>query len=239
MATSGPRATPDGHQPPRQLVLDLAHRAALGAEDFLVSGSNTAAVQLVDQWPEWPHWAAVVSGPAGSGKTHLANVWRLRSGAVEIAASDLAEASLPRLHEAGAMVVERLECGIGDERVLFHLLNLAREHKYSILLTSRAQPGELAITLPDLRSRLRALPLVAIEAPDEALLRSVLVKLFADRQLAVEPPVIAAIVLRIDRSMAAAVRVVDAIDRQALAEHRRVTRTLALEVMGRMAPGDG
>src|SRR5262249_7565030 len=118
------------------------------------------------------------------------------------------------------------------ERALFHLLNLVREHKLSMLLTSRLPPGELEVALPDLRSRLRALPLVAISAPDEALLKAVLVKHFADRQLAVEHPVISYIALHMERSMEAAAAIVAEIDRRALATHRKVTRALAGEVLG-------
>jgi chromosomal replication initiation ATPase DnaA len=115
--------------------------------------------------------------------------------------------------------------------VLFHLLNLTREKGYSILITSRAAPGDVDITLPDLRSRLRALPLAMIEAPDEALLRAVLVKLFADRQLDVEPHVIGYLALHIDRSMQAANEVVAEADRLALAKQRRVSRTVATEAL--------
>ena len=118
-----------------------------------------------------------------------------------------------------------------DDRILFHLLNLAREHKRSILLTSRTPPGEMNIALPDLRSRLRALPLITIAAPDEALIRAVLIKLFADRQLVVEPHVVNFIALRIERSMAAVNAIVERLDREALATRRRVTRALAAVVL--------
>jgi chromosomal replication initiation ATPase DnaA len=214
---------------PGQLVLDLPHRPALGAEDFLISRSNQAAADIVDRWPDWPHWAVVVTAPPGAGKTHLANVWRLRSGAAVFTARALGEADVARA--CGALLVEDLHAGIGNERVLFHLLNLAREHKLSVLLTSRRAPGELDVALPDLRSRLRALPVVAIEPPDEALLKAVLVKHFADRQLAVEPHVIAYVALHMERSMEAAAAVVADIDRRAMAAHRKVTRALAAEVI--------
>lgn len=216
---------------PEQLVLDLPHRAALGLEDFLVSRSNAAAVDLVDRWPDWPHWAAVVVGPEGSGKSHLAQVWCLKSGAEAVAGPSLTEADVGRLDRARALLVEDIDRGIGDERVLFHLLNLAREHRLSILLTSRRAPGELGITLPDLSSRLCAAPVTTIELPDETLLRSVLVKLFADRQLAVEPHVIGHLALHMERSMRAAIRIVAAADRLALARHRRVTRAIAAEAL--------
>jgi len=138
----------------------------------------------------------------------------------------------------GALLIEDLHGGIGDERVLFHLLNLVGERKLSMLLTSRVPPGELSVRLPDLRSRLRALPLVTIAPPDEALVRAVLVKHFSDRQVAVEPHVVSHIALHIEQSMEAAARVVAEIDRAAMASHRKVTRALASEVLARLSGRD-
>ena len=216
---------------PAQLVLDLGHRPALGATDFLVSQSNATAVAVVDRWPDWPHFGVVLVGPARSGKTHLGHVWRLKSGAHKRAAADISEADVPQLLAAGALLVENLEAGVGDERALFYLLNLVREHELSMLLTTQRAPGELEVELPDLRSRLRALPVVEIAAPDDALLKAVLVKHCADRQLVVEPHVINYIALHMERSMLAAAEIVAAIDQRALASKRRVTRALAAEVM--------
>jgi chromosomal replication initiation ATPase DnaA len=212
-----------------QLILDLAQRPALGAEDFLISQSNRAASEIVDRWPDWPHWSVVVVAPPGAGKTHLGNVWRLRSGASAFVANALSERDVA--HVRGSLLVEDLHAGIGDERALFHLLNLVREHKLSILLTSRLAPGDLDVALPDLRSRLRALPVVAISPPDEVLLKAVLVKHFVDRQLAVEPHVINHIALHMEQSMEAAAAIVAEIDKRALASHRKVTRALASEAL--------
>lgn len=216
---------------PQQLAFDLPVRTALGAEDFMVSAANAEALALVDRWPDWPHWAAVVSGPAQSGKTHLAHVWRYRSGGLVATARALDEALAHRFRETGALVVEELEAGVNNEQMLFHLLNIAREHKLSILLTSRLAPGDLAVTFPDLRSRLRALPVVHITPPDQALLEAVLVKHFADRQLTVEPQVVSYLLRHMERSFAAAASIVEAIDRRSLADKRRVSRALASAVM--------
>lgn len=216
---------------PRQLVLDLPLRSALGMEDFFVSASNRAAVELIDRWPDWPHWAALVVGPQGAGKSHLGHVWQIASGASAVAAVDLGESTIEMLERDRALLVEDIDRGIADDRILFHLLNLAREHKFTILMTSRLAPGEMTIELPDLRSRLRALPLIAISPPDETLLKAVLVKLFADRQLSVEPHVVNFIALRLERSLAAANAIVEQLDREALATRRRVTRALAADVM--------
>ena len=219
-----------------QLVLDLAHRPALEAEDFLVSSSNRAAADIVDRWPDWPLASLMVVAPPRAGKSHLANVWRLKSGAARLNAPTLDEGDVDKA--MGALLIEDLHGGIGDERVLFHLLNLVGERKLSMLLTSRVPPGELSVRLPDLRSRLRALPLVTIAPPDEALVRAVLVKHFSDRQVAVEPHVVSHIALHIEQSMEAAARVVAEIDRAAMASHRKVTRALASEVLARLSGRD-
>lgn len=221
---------------PRQLVLDLPIEEALDIENFLVSASNRAAIELIERWPGWQHWAAVVCGPEGAGKSHLATVWRQRAGAASTTGRDLCEAHVAAFEAAPTLLIEDVDRGIADERIFFHLLNLAREHEGSILVTSRLEPGDLPVRLPDLRSRLRALPVARIEPPDETLLRAVLVKRFADRQMLVEPHVIGYIALRIERSLAAVNAIVDKLDRRALAMQRRVTRALAAEVLGDAQP---
>ena len=223
----------------RQLVFDLPQRSALGLEDFFVSQSNRAAVDLVDSWPDWPHWGAIIVGPEGSGKTHLATVWQKTAHAASLAAAALDEGAVGLMGANRALLVEDLDRGIADDRILFHLFNLAREHKASILMTSRVPPGEMKIALPDLRSRLRAVPLVEIAAPDEALIKAVLVKLFADRQLQVEPHVVNFIALRTERSMAAVNDIVERLDHAALAMQRRVSRALAGEVLQAVLPSEG
>lgn len=220
------------HQPPEQLVLALPARQAQGVEDFLVSASNAAAVDLIDSWPDWPLPAQLVVGPAGVGKSHLANVWRLASEAPVIVASALDEDAVAAFETHPRLVIEDIERGIGNEKVFFHLLNLAREKAGSLLLTSRVLPGEIGgIAVPDLRSRLRAIPPVSIEPPDESLLRSVLVKLFSDRQLLVEPHVVSYLALHMERSMEAATRLVAACDRLSLAMQRKVTRAVAADAL--------
>ena len=218
-----------------QLVLDLPHMPALGAEDFLVSTSNAAAAAVVDRWPDWPQSALMVVAPPHAGKSHLGNVWRLKSDARIVEAAALNEADVASTAPGAALLVEDLHAGLADERVLFHLLNLARERKLSILLTSRIPPGELSVQLPDLRSRLRALPLVTIARPDETLLKAVLVKQFGDRQLVVEPHTIGYLALRMEQSMEAAATLVAALDKAAMASHRRVTRALAADVLARQS----
>ncbi len=216
---------------PSQLVFELPHIPALGSEDFFVSQSNEQAVKLIDSWPGWPFRCAILSGPQGAGKTHLVNVWRGRSGARAFAATEIRQAVEVVKNEPTAVAIEDFDHASIDEHAAFHLLNLARETGFDVLITAREQPGGWTIDLPDLRSRLRSAALVTIQEPDEALLSAVLIKLFADRQLQVEPGVVGYILKRADRSMAAMQSVVDMLDRAALAERRRVTKALAAKVL--------
>ena len=215
---------------PRQLALALGHDESFAREDFLAGPQNAAALALIERWPEWPSRAILLVGPEGSGKSHLAAIWAARSGARIIAARELDEASVPALLASGALVVEDLATWHVEERALFHLLNLAREQNANLLFTARSQPGAWPVKLPDLISRLRELPVVNLDPPDDALLRAVLVKLFADRQLAVDEALIAYLVTRMERSFAAARATVAALDREALRQQRPVTRALASEL---------
>jgi chromosomal replication initiation ATPase DnaA len=225
-------------KPGRQLVLELPHRTALGRDDFLVTESNAAAVAMVDQWPDWPAKAILLVGPAGSGKSHLVEVWRQKSGAGCIAAGDLAETAVPVLLADGALAVEDAPGSGLDEKALFHLLNYANQENAGLLITSDRQPSKWALELPDLLSRLRALPTTKLGAPCDDLLRGVLIKLFADRQLAVAPSVIAFLLVRMSRSLEAARTLVAEIDRRALEEKAEVTRSFVSRVLDTVhAPG--
>lgn len=223
-----------------QLPLDLGHRPALGREDFLVADCNAAAVAWIDRWPDWPGGGLALHGPAGCGKTHLAEVWRAVSGAIRLDAVALATAEPPQLLGAArACVIDGLyDNGTvrPDERRLLHLYNLMRERGGHMLLAARTAPARWPVKLPDLKSRLGALAAVEIGAPDDVLLAAVLVKLFADRQLAVGEEVIAYLARRMERSFEAARRLVAALDREALAAHRRIALPLAREVLRREFP---
>jgi chromosomal replication initiation ATPase DnaA len=221
---------------PRQLALALPHSQSYAREDFLSGPSNAVALALVDGWPDWPARAVALVGPEGSGKSHLADVWAAQAGARCILGSALRETNLPGALATGAVVIEDVaENGI-DERALFHLLNLAREEGAYALLTMRSSPAGWNLALRDLASRLRALPVVTLAPPDDALLRALLVKLFADRQIVVEESLITYLVTRIERSCRAARDAVAELDREALRRKRPVTRALAVELYRERLP---
>jgi chromosomal replication initiation ATPase DnaA len=221
-----------------QLTFRLPARPALGRGDFFVSPANATAVDLVSRDADWPLGKLALAGPEGAGKTHLAQVWATETGATIVAAADLPTADLPALAATRRVAVEDMD-RTGDpaaEEALFHLHNLLLAAHGRLLLTGRTPPAHWRIALPDLRSRLAATATAALDAPDDALLAAVLVKLFADRQIAVAPPLVAYLVPRIDRSFAAAHAIVDRLDRAALAEARPVTRALAQRLLDNPDP---
>ncbi|MDG4650488.1 DnaA/Hda family protein [Roseibacterium sp. SDUM158017] len=211
---------------PEQLVLDLPVRPAMGRGDFFVSESNAGAVVLIEAWGDWPHGKLVLTGPEGSGKTHLAHVWAALAGARIVAAADIAEDDLPRLAHARALVVEDLPDIAGDraaETLLFHLHNALAGSGAPLLVTARAKPSRWGLGLPDLDSRMRQAGLAHLDPPDDALLAALLVKLCHDRALRLTPAILSHVVARVERASSAIQAFVDRLDARALA-HKRPPR---------------
>ncbi len=227
-----------------QLSLDLGLRSGHGREDLAISESNRVAVDWIERWPDWPGGRLALHGPAACGKSHLCAIWRQASGALAVAPALLAEAEPFDLLGPATAVC----CEIDDltflrqpalQRKLLHLLNMLDERDGSLLLTASAPPNRWPVQLPDLRSRLATVPAVAIEPPDEVLLTQVLTKLFHDRQLKVGPRVIQYLVNRMERSLDAALRLVAAVDSEAMAARREVRLPLVREVLAREQAGHG
>jgi chromosomal replication initiation ATPase DnaA len=214
---------------PRQLALALEHAESYARDDFLPGSGNAAALELIDSWPDWPAGAMALVGPEGSGKTHLATIWALASGARVISGHALTETALRSALATGALVIEDA-AAVTDEHGLFHLINLAREEGAFLLFTARTTPSAWPFAIPDVISRLRAMPVVTLQAPDDAMLRAVIVKLAADRQLGFDESVVRYLSTRIERSFAAARAAVIALDNEALRQGRPPSRALAAEM---------
>lgn len=213
-----------------QLPLPFEHAPRYGLDDFMPSASNEAAFAAVERWPDWPDPVLLLIGPEGSGKSHLARIWAARAGAVLLEARDFA-GDLDALARRSAVIEDADRAG-APEAALFHFLNLVRDRGVSVLITARDVPSTWSLATADLVSRLRLAPSVALAPADDALMRAVLVKLFADRQLSVDAPVVDYLALRLDRSLDAARRAVSALDRASLDARRRIGRTLAADLFG-------
>jgi chromosomal replication initiation ATPase DnaA len=220
-----------GSVQPRQLAFALPHAESLTRDNFLEGPANEAGLALIESWPDWPNRIMLLAGEEGSGKSHLAAIWAEQSGARSTTAHALTPASVPAALATGALVVEDLKPSDFDERALFHLVNLAREDGAFVLFTARMAPLAFEIELRDLRSRLRAVPVVSLSPPDDHLFRALIVKFCADRQLSIDEAVVGYLANRIERSYAAARQTVELLDTEALRLGRPVTRALAAELL--------
>lgn len=218
-----------------QIPLDLGHRTALGRNDFLVATNNQDAVAWIDLWPDWSAPCLVIYGPVASGKTHLGAVWAERSAAVCVKASDINETIIRDIADMNHHVIiedgDTLISDLKGEKGLFHLYNIFKEEKRSFLLTLKEPPVRRSFALPDLASRLRAAPSVAIREPDEDLIAALLVKHFNDRQLRVGADVLHYILPRIERSFEAVRDLVERADQIAIIEKRKISIPLVREIL--------
>ncbi len=223
----------------RQLTLELPLAPGFGPEDFFVSGSNETAYAAIEGWPAWPDPVLILVGPPGSGKSHLGAIWAAKAGAKIIAAATLGGADAEALANSGPLLIENLEALGGAEAQLFHLVNLMRECGAPLVLTAKRPPGAWGLEIADLVSRLRLAPCVEIDAPDDALMRAVLVKLLIDRQLVADVRIVDYAALRLERSLDAARRFVAALDREALSRQGRITRQMAADILDSLSSDDG
>lgn len=218
-----------------QIPLNLETRPALGREDFLTGPENQDAVMWIDRWPDWPAPILIINGPAASGKTHMAAVWREQTGAAAVDPQQLSQSTAENIAAAGQhIVLDGLDPWLGDlaaETTLFHLYNMFKEQGRTSLITVRMAPSHTDFAVKDLASRLRAAPVATIHPPGDMLLGSVLIKLFQDRQLTVSNDVIKYILPRMERSFDSARSIVTLADQMALARKKGISVPLMRDVL--------
>ncbi len=220
-------------QADNQLTFDLPIRTAYGREDFFVSDSNEHAVKLMDAWPDWPSGVVCLTGPEGSGKTHLAKVWQQRSGARIQQVVDLNETIIPDLCEKSAVCLEDCDTP-SDETAFFHLLNYVNENNTSLLLTARTPPNRWGVSLPDLKTRLSLVHVASLNLPDERLLLGVVSKHFSDRQIKVNKEILIYIINRIERNFDNVIDIVDRLDKTALVRRKPINLALVKEILAQV-----
>lgn len=219
----------------QQIPFSLPHDPAMGAEDFLVTPCNREAFAWIEKWPDWPSFGLILTGPAGSGKTHLLNLWREKNHAQLLTKTELKARDIQTLTAETKIIAfdngdEISGDDVAEER-FFHLYNHLKSIQGSLLLTLTQGAGQMGFVLPDLRSRLLALPAAALAQPDDQLIEALIVKQFRDRQIALDAGVVSYLAPRIKRDAASIRALVDQLDRAALAAGRKISIGLARKIL--------
>jgi chromosomal replication initiation ATPase DnaA len=222
-------ALPDSASLGGQLPLELGHVASHDEADFVVGDGNRLAYLHLLAFPAWPGPLTLLVGPEKAGKSHLARIWTARAGALSPAPDALEQ--LAGAAGGTPLLIEDVDRAGYDEAALFHLLNQSMRDGRPLLLTARQPVGSWPYATEDLLSRARLATLLLVTPAGDIELSQMLVKLFGDRQIAVDPKTIGYIVPRMERSPAEAVALVDLLDRLALARGSAVTRGVAAEAL--------
>ena len=221
---------------PSQIPLSFEVTPSKGRDDLIVSQSVQGAITMIDDWPNWPSHLVVLAGPTGSGKSHIAHIWQQKSDAIEVLLSGGTDDLVERVKSTPILIEnidQLLASSQADETQLFHLLNSAKEAGSFVLMTARSWPASWKVGLPDLASRIKAATIVEISEPDEHLLSQVIFKLFADRQVEIDEKTVNYLVMRMERSLAVATKIVAAMDELALSKKTSVNRSSAAEVLAK------
>lgn len=210
----------------KQLRLKLGRQASYARDEFVQGDCNAQAIAALDAWPAWHGGCLALVGPEGVGKTHLARVWAAAAGAAVLdrEAPDVAAAA------GRPALLEDVDRGVPDE-ALFHLINLAGREGGGLLLTARTAPVAWPAGLPDLRSRLNALPVAEIGAPCDRVLEGLLRRFFRERNIRPPNDVFAYLLRRMERSAPAARELVRRLDEAGEGDPRPISRVLAREVL--------
>lgn len=205
-----------------QLVLPLTYQTHYRLEDFYISAANKGAFNTIMR--DWFTRKMILTGDAGSGKTHLTTIWAQQKNATIIPAQHLSESWLGKLTNK-YVAIEDIDPNFTPEfeKMLFHLHNMTAHSQGALLITSRARPSSWRISLPDLQSRITASDIVTLPPPDDALLRAVLVKSFSERQIILSPNILEYILKRMERSLLMAGMIVEYLDMNALEKGQAIT----------------
>ncbi len=227
----------------KQYKLQFSPNTYLGEDDFLVTSCNDTAYNIIKMWPYWPHFAINIYGPKSSGKTHLAHIWAERVQKSLPRPIDIPFIEAPHInmknvnklaHENKYLVIENMTAEINEE-AFFHLYNFFNIPEHFILFTSELPLTKLPIKLPDLHSRLKAIPGIEILQPDDIMLTALIAKLFNDRQIIISQDILDYILNHTERSFDFVRRLVAEIDDISWTYGRAVTISIVKEAFNTLS----
>lgn len=216
-------------RPPHQMTFDLGHNVSYEEDDFVVSDGNRLAFEHIKNYADWANQLTLISGPAKSGKSHLAGIWASLAGALAIKAED--GVHLGDLPPEAPILLEDVDRQAFDEHWLFHMLNQGMRGERTILMTARQPVSEWPYVTADVKSRAKQAVHLSVAAADDMQLTHMFVKLLSDRQIQVDLKIVAYLVSRMVRSAEEVVVLTALIDKLSLAKGRAITRAIAAEAL--------
>ena len=182
-----------------QLLLELDHKITFNEHDFYLSKSNSNAFNLINRWPNWDKKILNLSGEKFSGKSHLANIFKLKSKAFYINGKNINNSIFKSIKLFESIIIDDFE-ECKEEEILYSIFNLIDQDNKYMLINSVRPINKIKFNLPDLSSRSKNCIYAQIENPDDELLFAIILKNFSDRQIKIEKKIINFIISRIDRS---------------------------------------
>ena len=221
----------------QQLYFPFPQKTSFSREDFFVSQSNQEAIHWIESWP-WQHPILSLSGPTHSGKTHLGHIWSEIAHQAEILTWPFCFDAFESLKGKNLVLdfdnfsPQEQPLSSADEEALFHFYNRVLENKNSVLWISNPPPSQWDnIKLPDLRSRLRAIPAVFVKQPDDQLLSMIYIKKFHDLQWKVSPKIIQYLISHGPRSYKEIELLIDRLSEKLLEEKKTLSLLMIKSVL--------
>ena len=213
----------------KQLYFDMPDKTALGIEDYIITESNSFAFDLISRMIKGEINQGVISGPSFSGKTHLSKILIKNMGSNESLYIDRDfKKIIEKVGSSNLIVIENIDKVLEDksEEDLFHIINFTKESDKRLLMTSGKSISNIEFKLEDLKSRLNAIIEAKIMQPDDELMKLVLIKIFNDKQLLINPNVIDFLRSRLERSYKSINDFIEKIDKFSLERGKKITIAL-------------
>ena len=213
-----------------QKLLDFSISESFDENDYYVSKCNYFAKSIIETWPKWDKKIVNLTGEKHSGKTHLSNIFKLKSNALYLNASNINDQTLKKIKLSNNVIIEDLNETF-DEKLLYSILYLVEQDNKYLLISSKIPLDTMKFSLPDLISRLKNCIIAKIEQPDDELIYAIILKSFSDRQIKLDNKVIDYIIKRIDRSYSKMQEFIYKIDELSLKKKKSINFKIIKEII--------
>ena len=214
-----------------QLIIQFDYDQNFKDDDFYVSKSNKHIFDYLNNWPKWEKNFLNIYGEKFSGKTHLINIFIKKFKGIKFDANLITDKDLMQIKVNENIILENFDENI-NERLIYSLFNIIDLDNKFIIVTSRKSIVDIDLKLKDLKSRTKNFLLQKIGKPDDELMFALILKIFSDRQIAIDKKLIDFIIKRIDRSYSKIFDFIYKVDEHSLKKKKPIDFKIIKEVLG-------